>query len=147
MLRIYTKLLGALIFFLLIVSSFVFSLYCYKEKQDVAYLISVEDNMGIQNAINTFRFVNQLLRNDFKVFLIGEEIHVNNNQQLTLKSGDFIIPPQSHTFFSSSQDFLYDIIKKLSQETNVSVTQIYFNFKVAAFPLKKPVAQFIVEMG
>jgi glutamine amidotransferase-like uncharacterized protein len=127
---------AVLVILVILVASFLVLNQPSEQIQSQAIILSA-GNANSQDAINVFRLVNELLENDFKVFLIDNETVVNNG--LTkMERGDFIVPPQSNGLFPSSQNLLVDYANKQAQELNVTVEKVNFNFEIEALPLKKP---------
>jgi len=127
--------LTAFIILIILGASFLVFTFHTNANPNVAYIISEKEET--QDNTNTFRFVNRLLLNDFSVYWVAEKTEVQEGA-LILDAGDFIIPQQVNSIAASAKDLLGRYIDTLSEELNVKVEKVNFDFSVEAFPLKKP---------
>ena len=133
--NVKTSLAAAFIISTLLIASLLIFMGIHRAKPPMAYVLPTR-NTEQHNITNAFRFINRLLQNDFKVYLVAEKTKMSNSFS-TLEIGDFIISRQQNNIYPFASTLLHKYIEKLSEELNVTIKEINFDFQVTAFPLKK----------
>jgi glutamine amidotransferase-like uncharacterized protein len=127
----HTKLLLVVIVIaMLLIPSFLILIEQNAVKQNTVYVVYSRDT-ETTSVMSTFRFVNRLLLNNFKVYMVAEKTEINDRLPM-LEVGDFVIPPQD------DQQLLDKYVNRLSQELSVQMKKVNSNSKIEGFPLKEP---------